>query len=148
MAKDNPLMLNKRPTDGTPSRPKRIPLSNLARNVLTVQGKEDGYHYCWMNEDQVDRRLLQGYDFVTHDVMVGDMRLSAVASSQRPGSSVISRNVGAGVVAYLMRIPNEDHAEDMQYLDSLSDNLEESMHNNASTGGLTGKIENLKYGKA
>lgn len=147
MAKDNPLMLERRPKEGTPSRPKRIPLSNLARNVLTVQGKEDGFHYCWMNEDQVDRRLLQGYDFVTHDVMVGDMRLSAVASSQRPGSSVISRNVGADVVAYLMRIPEADHQEDLKYLESLADNLEESMHNMGPSGGLTGKIENLKYGK-
>lgn len=147
MAKDNPLMLERRPKEGAPSRPKRVPLSNLARNVLTVDGKEDGFHYCWMNEDQVDRRLLQGYDFVTHDVMVGDIRLSAVASSQRPGATVISRNVGAGVVAYLMRIPNEYHQEDLKYLESLNDNLEESMHNMGPQGGLTGKIETPKYGK-
>lgn len=147
MSKANPLMLEKRPSEGQNSRPKRVPLSNLSRNILTVEGKEDGFHYCWVNDSFVDRRLQQGYDFVTHEVMVGDRRLSAVASSIRPGGSVISINVGNNTVAYLMRIPQEYYEEDLKYMNSLPDQLEESMHSKATHGGLSGKIENLKYGK-
>ena len=132
----SPLMLNKRPEPGQPSRPKALNLNSLKRNVLTVEGIRDGFHACWVNEDQVDRYLDIGYDFVRNEVMVGSRRLGAVADAARPGDSTISRNVGGGVVAYLMEVPNELYEAIIKYNSNLASEQEEGAFGLARQSGL------------
>lgn len=88
---------------------KRIPVSGH-RDVLTVEGKQEGYVYRWVND--VDSRITRfqaaGYELVEADVQVG------ARTVDNPGKfgSVVSKNVGRGVTAYLMRIPEEFYKED------------------------------------
>lgn len=90
---------------------KRTPVSGN-RDILTVDGKEDGYEYRWVND--IDNRIQKfkdgGYELVEHDVTVGQ---STVDSAQSVGT-VKSKPVGKGTTSYLMRIKKEWHAEDQK----------------------------------
>lgn len=133
----SPLSLNKRPEMGQPSRPKTLDLNSLRRNVLKVEGIRDGFHGCWVNEDQVDRYLDIGYDFVRNDVIVGSRRVGAVADASRAGESVISKNVGGGQIGYLMEIPDEMYEQIMEFNAKLAAEQEEGAFNRAVSQGLT-----------
>ncbi len=50
-------------------RPKRSPLGR--RDKLKVTGQEPGWHYCWVNDENVDEYMEHDYVFVTHEVSVG-----------------------------------------------------------------------------
>lgn len=94
-----------------PVRKERTPVSGT-RNVLTVKGKEPGFHYRIVNDvgDRVEMFKEGGYEVVTHAVKFGDRRLSA---SGPLGASAIT-SVGGGVKGVLMRIPQEWYDEDQQ----------------------------------
>lgn len=112
MSEKNTLSLG-RPQQGqsrAEGRPKRrIPVSGY-RDILTVEGKEYGYVYRWVND--VDNRIARfqegGYELVEHEVEVGQRTVD------NPGKygSVVSKDVGKGRTAYLMRILEEFYAED------------------------------------
>lgn len=132
----SPLSLNKRPEIGQPSRPARLNLDSLKRNVLNVEGGRPGMHLCWVNEDQVDRYLDIGYDFVSYEVMVGSRRLGAVADAARPGKSVQTRNMGNGVVGYLMEIPEEDYETIIAHNSAMASEQEAGAFHRAQSSGL------------
>lgn len=131
----SPLSLNQRPKTGSPSRPARLNLNSLKRNVLTVEGIRDGFHACWVNEDQVDRYQDLGYEFVQNEVMVGSRRLGGVADASLPGAR-ISRNVGNNTVAWLMEIPNELYDEIIAYNSQIAADQEEGAFGQAKSHGL------------
>lgn len=119
-------------------RPKRVPI-NGQRDILSVQGQEKGWHYCWVNDDKVPRFQAAYYEFVDHDCIVGDRKIDAAA---RIGGK-ISKAVGNGVTAYLMRCPQEDFdAENKQELMEVKAR-EDAMRRelNSSADGRYGKVE-------
>ena len=93
----------------TTVRTRRAPIGG-SRNVLTVEGKEEGFHYRWVNDtgDRIEHLKSRGYEIVTHKVSVGDKR---VASTEGVGAAATA-NVGGGIKAVLMRISDEYKAED------------------------------------
>lgn len=111
-------------------RPKRNPI-NGHRDVLNVQGQEEGYHYCWVNEDKVPRYEQAWYEFVTHDVVVGDRKVNA--ASQLGGK--VSMSVGNNLTAYLMRVPQEYYDEDRAAEQADLDEKETSMRSSLNSGG-------------
>lgn len=79
------------------------------RTKLSLTGEEPGFHYGWINDDFVGTAMDAGYEFVTHAIKVGNRHID---TSTMQGAK-ISRNVGGGTIAYLMRVPQEWYDEDM-----------------------------------
>lgn len=111
----------------------RAPVTG-SRALLEVRGKEPGFHYAWINDDYVDARRDQGFEHVRHPVQVGSRRIDV--SSQ--ATAFVSRNVGKGVIAYLMRIPEDFYNEDMAAEQREVDERTAAQINNLNKDGLTG----------
>ena len=129
---DRPSSLNRS------ERPKRVPINGL-RDILKVVGQEEGWHYCWVNEDRVPRFQAALYDFVTHPCIIGDRKVDECTT---PGSGH-TKPVGNGVTAYLMRCPQEDfEAEEAQHMSEVKareDAMKRAL--NTPTDGRYGKVE-------
>ena len=117
-------------------RPKRISIHGT-RDALEVKGQEPGWHYCWVNEDRVDRYQNGGYDFVDHEVIVGDRKIDA--ASQVGGR--ISKAVGLNLAGYLMRCPQEVYEEELGLVDQETDERTAGIHAREREPGFYGKIE-------
>lgn len=114
----------------------RVPIHG-SKNILTVEGKEPGFHYCWVTDLNAPRFERASYEFVTHSVVVGDRRVDAA-----PGiGTKVSIPGGNGVVLYLMRVPMELYLSDMNAEHRKVDQLEATMFETAaSTPGTYGKV--------
>ena len=136
--KDERLSKTKdRPTrEGTRSdaRPARVPI-NGDKNILTVTGVRPDYHPCWVNEAMVPRFLDAGYTFVDNDVSFGTHHVQQA----NPLGARYARNVGMGVTAYLMEIPQKFYDEDR-------DAEEAERKANESTMRRTARSEGLDHG--
>lgn len=119
---------------------KRIPVSGN-RDILSVEGKDPNFVYRWVNDvdGRVDRFKLGGYEVVEHDVEVGQRTVETSNGT----SSVVSKNVGVGRTAYLMRIPKEYYDEDQKVKNKLIDDSEADMKRalNSNQNGTYGKVE-------
>ena len=104
---------------------------NGRRNKLTITGKEPGYTYRIVNDD--DDRIMdlqeRGYEIVTHAATVGDKR---VGTPKKEGSPVQIR-VGGGLTAYLMRIKNEWYEEDQAAKQIEVNDLENSLKSDSNS---------------
>lgn len=81
------------------------------RNVLTVEGKEPGYQYRFVNDsgDRVQEFLDDGWEMVpAKGVRIGDKRVGAPT----PDGSNAMASVGQGTKAYVMRLKDEYYEED------------------------------------
>jgi hypothetical protein len=76
------------------------------------------------------------YEFVTHAVKIGHKHIDV---SEMQGSK-ISRNVGNGVVAYLMRIPEEWYQENELENQKYVDFTEKQLYVESNSNGLSGTI--------
>lgn len=129
---DKPSTLNRS------ERPTRVPINGL-RDIMNVRGQEPGWHYCWVNEDNCPRYELGGYEFVSHEVIVGDRKID---SASMIGGKV-AKAVGNGVTAYLMRCPQEVFEEEQRLINERTDATEQSLRENLNAGGdgRYGKVE-------
>ena len=119
---------------------KRIPLSGADRNVLTVQRKQPGFVYRFVNNvsDRIQRFRDAGYEPVTHDESgsIGDARVDSSVGT----SSIVEKGVGLGTKAILMKIPEEFYKEDQQAKVNQVEQLEASMKREA-TRDRYGKLD-------
>jgi hypothetical protein len=115
-------------------RRERTPITGT-RALLEVRGKESGYHYAWINDKDVPLRQDNGFEHVRHPVQVGARRLDVgkVGTDQ-----FICVNVGQGVIAYLMRIPQEFYDEDMLDAQRVVDEKTTAQIANLTKDGLSG----------
>lgn len=115
---------------------KRVPISGN-RDILTVYGKEEGYVYRWVLDTGNRTKKFQnaGYEFVTHDVMVGDAR---VGTSEGLGSIVEALSGNGNQKLVLMRILEEYYKEDQSAKEAEILALEAGMGKDIS--GAYGKI--------
>ncbi len=119
------------------ARPRRTPIGQ--RNVLNVQGKEDGYVYRIVNDtgDRIQQFLDAGYELVdANSVRVGDKRVN----QSTPEGTKAQVSVGGGQKAFVMRIPKEYYEEDQAAKQAEVNRLEESIKKQVSSG-------NADYGK-
>lgn len=114
------------------SRPSRTPISGN-RDILTASGIPEDYIGRWVNDvdNRIEKYQSAGYDFVTDDgVTVGDR---TVNSGENVGS-VVTKNVGNGVIAYLMAQPKEYYDEDKAAIHSQIDEREAAITNRREDG--------------
>ena len=122
-------------------RPRRRASVDGHRNILTVEGKEDGFEYRIVNDegDRVAAFEDMGYEVVTHDVRIGESR---VGRSRDPGSPAVV-SVGGGKKAVLMRQLKENYEEDKALKAERIKRAEETMFKrDADYGDL--KVEQRK----
>lgn len=120
------------------ARPTRTPIHGL-RDKLVIQGAEPGWHYCIVNDNNVDMYLSANYEFVTHEVRIGDRHID---SAQEVGGKV-SLKVGNGVVGYLMRCTEEDFQEEMKLVDDETTSKEQALFQslNSKEDGKYGTVK-------
>ena len=107
--------------------------SNGGRNRLTVRGKEPGFVYRIVNDenDRVTQLTERGYEIVKEQaVQVGDKRVS-LASAE---GSLKQVSVGGGKKAYVMRIKKDWYDEDFRAKQAEIDSLEETIKKKATDG--------------
>jgi hypothetical protein len=95
------------------SRPKRVPLHEQKRNVLTISDKDPNYVYRIVNDtgDRINQFKLAGYEVVEHKAKVGEAEVADRNTSLGSGART---PVGAGTVGILMRIPRDIYDEDQR----------------------------------
>jgi hypothetical protein len=121
---------------------KRIPVGGN-RDILTVEGKDINYVYRWVNDvdGRVQKFIAAFYDnvYMKDGVEVG-------AQDVKQGSnvgSVVSKDVGKGITAYLMRIRKEYYEEDQaaKQRDKVDRSEEIIFENVDRLSGKYGKID-------
>lgn len=109
---------------------KRIPVDGRDRNILTIEGKEPGFHYCIVNDSRRNLQEYQeaGYEFVTHPVTIGDEKVTASRDKDGKVSKIVGTDQqGKPIRAYLMRIKQEWYNEDMEAFNKNVDASEADM---------------------
>ena len=125
------------------ARPKRTPIGK--RNVLTVNGRDPGFEYRWVNDEDGRLQMFEeaGYAAVKDSLEVGDPR----AGDASQVGSTVRKPVGGGETAVLMKIPKEFYAEDQAAKEQRLAEKERSLLNDAKGNGFYGdglKIERPK----
>lgn len=115
----------------------RTPL-NGSRALLEVRGKEEGYHYAFINEENVYAALLADYEHVRHPVEVGSKRIDVSKLSM---DSYVVINVGKGVKAFLMRQPQEFYDADQAADQVKADEQMRARLGDFNKDGLSGSID-------
>jgi hypothetical protein len=93
-------------------RTKRTPISGR-RNILTVRGKDESFHYRWVSDDEmgrIDAFKEAGYEAVSDDVKVGEKRVD----NATPIGSAVTTPSKDGRKLVLMRIKKEWYKEDQE----------------------------------
>lgn len=113
------------------NRPERQPISGI-KNLLNVTGIRPGFHACWVNEPNVPAYQAAGYNFVENDVSFGATHVQQA----NPHGARYAKNVGLGMTAYLMEIPNEYYEADRKREADEIAATEASIRRNAMAEGL------------
>jgi len=121
----------------------RIPVSGN-RDVLTARGKETGWVYRWVND--TNHRILTfkegGFEHVdSTDIDIGSI---GVDNPSIVGG-IVSKEVGQGTTAYLMRIKQEFYDEDQKVKVSKVDATEEAL--NEKLRELTGRYGGIEINR-
>lgn len=118
----------------------RIPISGN-RDILTVKGKDNGFVYRWVNDKdgRIETFKAAGYETVdSPDIEIG---VEGVKTGSNLGSTV-SKSVGQGTTAYLMRIEKEYYKEDKLAKAKAVDAKEASLNEHArELSGRYGSID-------
>lgn len=131
-------MANPTPSRLRTARSTRVPVTE--RNILSVKGKEDGYHYRIVNDtgDRVQQLMDAGYEIVdASSVQVGDKRINATS----PEGTQAQVSVGGGVKAFVMRQKLEWYNEDQAAKQARVNQLEETITQSAGANGLSGSVK-------
>jgi len=122
---------------------KRVPVGGN-RDILTVLNKEKNYTYRWVND--VDGRItkfkLADYEHVYMNEGVEVGAVGDVKQGTNVGT-IVSKSVGQGITAYLMKIKTEFYNEDQaaKQKDKV-DRAEEIIYENVDR--LSGKYGEIK----
>lgn len=103
------------------------------RNILTVEGLDPDYHYCWVTDinGKVEHFLEMGYEFEhLENLAIGD---KSVEQGKSVGSRV-NKNVGGGLTAYLMKYPKDEWDEAMGAIQSELDAQEREWKQQLNSG--------------
>jgi len=131
-------MANPTPSRLRTARSTRVPVTE--RNILSVKGKEDGYHYRIVNDtgDRVQQLMDAGYEIVdASSVQVGDKRINSTS----PEGTQAQVSVGGGVKAFVMRQKLEWYNEDQAAKQARVNQLEETITQSAGANGLSGSVK-------
>ncbi len=124
-------------TQETTKRVRRAPVDG-GRDILAVANQDPNYVYRWVNDKdgRVQRLLERGYEVVNQDVEVGQAKVDRGTTV----GTVVTKAVGGGVTAVLMRIPREYYDEDQAYKAEQNDAMEAAMRSKAHQAGDYGSV--------
>ena len=112
------------------------------RDVMNVTDTPDGFTDRWVNDDpgRIDTFKNAGYELVESATVGSDH-----ADGTHADAGVVSKDVGKGVTAYLMRqkvdFYNEDQAEKQRLVDETEDALrKKKVKPHESTDGMYGEV--------
>ena len=124
-------------------RTKRIPMSGSRMRMHIEESEKDpNFHYAWINDTGglLQRAQMAGYEHCTR-AEFPSWGERGVDSSDGTGT-VVSQDVGNGVIAYLMKQPMEYYEEDRRELDGMADAREADLKKLLDSGnGTYGKID-------
>ncbi len=108
----------------TANRPERVPVHE--RNRVTFQDQDPDYVYRFVNdvEDRIQQFLNAGYEVVNSNSAVGDK----VVDDPSKLSTAVTKSVGGGIIAYLMRISRDWYEADQRKKISALEEQEASFH--------------------
>jgi len=113
------------------------------RDITAVHDTLEGYIDRWVNDEpgRIEKFKAAGYDLV-ESAEVG----SSHVEGSHADAGVVSRDMGKGMTAYLMRQKEdffkEDQAEKQRYVDSTEESMRKKKTNpNESTDGTYGEIK-------
>ena len=119
-------------------RPRRNSIG-VPRLTLAVKFDIPGHHMCWMNDDgNVESALDSGYEFVTR----GETELedgvspSNVDMGDRIKQKVGTTQQGDVLYAFLMKIKNEWHEEDMAAIELQNKQVEDAIVSGSINGAV------------
>lgn len=119
----------------------RVPIG-AKRDITAVQDTPDGYMDRWVNDEpgRIEKFKAAGYELVA-DAEVG----TSHADGSHAEGGVVSRDMGKGMTAYLMRQRKdyfeEDQAEKQRYVDSTEESMRRKKINpNETTDGTYGEV--------
>ena len=121
------------------TRPRRIPVSSN-RDILTVKRIPKDKVSRWVNdkEDRLFKFLQGGWEFVTDEgTVVGEKTVDA----SRGVGTVVHRQVGGGVTAYLMVIDRELYEEDQLAKQDNVDEKEADLYREMKSKNYYGDIK-------
>lgn len=123
-------------------RPDRVPVYEANRNKITVTGLDhDNFQYRWVNDigDRLQVFLDAQWEFIPKaGLKIGD---GGIDNSSRT-TSALSKGMGGGVVAYLMRIPKDIWLLDQERKEEQDiAPLEADMRRNAKESSDYGRFE-------
>ncbi len=116
---------------------------NGVRNILGVKGKESGFEYRWVNdiESRIDDFREAGWEVVADkNIKVGDKRVNNPTSEGTP----VTKSVGGGITAFLMRIKSEWFKEDQDQKQIEIDKIEASLKAEAKKNSDYGQLQVLR----
>ena len=97
---------------------------------MAVQNEIPGYHLCWMNDDgNVENAVNSGYEFVARgetELVYGVTPLN-VDLADKIKQKVGTNEAGHPLYAYLMKIKQEWHEEDMAEIAEENKRIEEAI---------------------
>ena len=129
----------------TGNRPlERIPLSGSRTRLALNEDKLDpAFHYKWVNDvgEKIQRFYDAGYVNVSGEEGI-EIGQRSIDSSTGGLASVVSRDGGGGVTAYLMKQPIEFYNEDKAAKEALTEQRAESMKQSLNSGqdGTYGEV--------
>jgi len=119
-------------------RPRRNSIG-VPRLTLAVKFEIPGHHLCWMNDDgNVESALDSGYEFVTRSEteLEDGVTPSNVDMGDRIKQKVGTTQQGDILYAYLMKIKNEWHEEDMATIEAQNKQVEDAI----ASGNINGAV--------
>ena len=121
----------------------RIPMGSR-RNLTTVNDTPDGYVDRWVNDvtGRISRIKQAGYEHV-QDASVGDSNVDGTHSQD----GVVSRDMGQGTTAYLMRQKREDFEEDQTAKQVVVDESEDSIRRGPNDNKNDGYYGSVSIGR-
>ena len=127
--------------DNRAKRPRRSPVGGPgSRQRLGVVGKEEGYHYRWVNDEgsRIAEFEEYGYDVDRSK----DINVSSISSIKTGSAHSVVVDKKSGQKGVLMRQPIEFHEEDKGLKAKAIDKSEESMYRQLkSEDGRYGSVD-------
>jgi hypothetical protein len=119
-------------------RPRRNSIG-VPKLSLSVKFEIPGHHLCWMNDDgNVESALESGYEFVTRTEteLENGVAPSNVDMSDKIKQKVGTTQQGDVLYAYLMKIKQEWHEEDMAAIEAQNKQVEDAI----ASGSINGAV--------
>ena len=119
-------------------RPRRNSIG-VPRLTLAVKFDIPGHHMCWMNDDgNVESALDSGYEFVTRGEteLENGVSPSNVDMGDRIKQKVGTTQQGDVLYAFLMKIKNEWHEEDMAAIELQNKQVEDAIVSGSINGAV------------